>query len=64
MSRQFRLTGGNIKNIALTSAFLSMKNGGVINMKNLMLATRREYQKTGKLCTAAEFGKYFELVKY
>lgn len=59
MSRQFRLTGGNIKNIALTAAFLAVKNGGVITMEDLILATRREYQKIGKLSTEAEFGKYY-----
>jgi hypothetical protein len=63
MSRQFRLTGGNIKNIALTAAFMAVKNGGVISMKDLILATRREFQKTGKLSTEAEFGKYFSVGK-
>jgi SpoVK/Ycf46/Vps4 family AAA+-type ATPase len=63
MARQFRITGGNIKNIALGAAFLAAENGGRINTENLIRATKREYQKMGKLCTEGEFAEYFELVK-
>lgn len=63
LSRQFRLTGGNIKNIALTAAFQAVKKGRPICMDDLIVATSREYQKTGKLVTEAEFGKYYALVK-
>ena len=63
MSRQFKITGGNIKNIALGAAFLAAEDGGCINTENLVRATKREYQKMGKLCTEGEFARYFELVK-
>jgi AAA+ superfamily predicted ATPase len=63
MARQFKMSGGNIKNIALGAAFLAAENGGHISMNNLIKATRREYQKTGKLCTEGDFSEYFELVK-
>jgi AAA+ superfamily predicted ATPase len=63
MARQFKITGGNIKNIALGAAFLAAENGGHITMGNLVRATKREYQKTGKLCTEADFAEYFELIK-
>lgn len=63
MARQFRITGGNIKNIALSAAFLAAQDGNVITMENLIRATKREYQKMGKLCTESEFARYFELVK-
>jgi SpoVK/Ycf46/Vps4 family AAA+-type ATPase len=63
MARQFRITGGNIKNIALGAAFLGAANGGYINIENLIAATKREYQKMGKLCTEGEFAEYFGLVK-
>ena len=63
MARQFQITGGNIKNIALGAAFLAAQNGNLINMKNIIRATKREYQKMGKLCTAEDFADYLELVK-
>jgi len=63
MARQFKITGGNIKNVALSAAFLAAQDGGCITMENLIRATRREYQKIGRLCTEGEFARYFELVK-
>jgi AAA+ superfamily predicted ATPase len=63
MARQFRITGGNIKNIALSAAFLAVEDSGMVTMGHLIRATKREYQKMGKLCTEADFGRYFELVR-
>ena len=63
IAKQFKLTGGNIKNIAVTSAFLAAQEGRDISMRHIILATKREYQKMGKLLLEAEFGKYFDLVK-
>ncbi|MBL7208508.1 MAG: AAA family ATPase [Dehalococcoidia bacterium] len=63
MARQFRITGGNIKNIALSAAFLAAPDGSCITMEKLIRATKREYQKMGKLCTEGDFARYFELVK-
>jgi SpoVK/Ycf46/Vps4 family AAA+-type ATPase len=63
LARQFKITGGNIKNIALGAAFLAAQDGGYITMENLIRATKREYQKMGKLCTEGDFAQYFELVK-
>jgi ATP-dependent 26S proteasome regulatory subunit len=63
MAQHFRMAGGNIKNIVLSAAFLAADNGYCITMEKLIRATKREYQKMGKLCTEADFGHYFELVK-
>jgi len=63
LARQFRITGGNIKNIALGAAFLAAQDGGRITMEYLIRATKREYQKMGKLCTEGDFAQYFEMVK-
>jgi AAA+ superfamily predicted ATPase len=63
LARQFKISGGNIKNIALGSAFLAAADHGIIRMDNLILSTKREFQKMGKLCTEGDFEKYFELVK-
>jgi ATP-dependent 26S proteasome regulatory subunit len=63
LAHQFKISGGNIKNIALGSAFLAAANGGQINMASIIKATKREFQKMGRLCTETDFGRYFEIVK-
>ena len=63
MARQFKVTGGNIKNMALGAAFLAASDGGTICMEHLVRATKREFQKIGRLCTEGDFAKYFDLVK-
>jgi SpoVK/Ycf46/Vps4 family AAA+-type ATPase len=63
LARQFKITGGNIKNISLNAAFLAAQDGGRITMESLIRATKREYQKMGKLCTEGDFAHYFEIVK-
>ncbi len=68
MARQFKIAGGNIKNIGLATAFLAASEPAahhtpVIEMSHLIRATRREFQKTGKLCTEADFGPYFSWLK-
>ncbi len=56
LARQFKLSGGNIKNIALAAAFLAAEDGSVVTMTHLRHATQREYQKMGKLLSEAELG--------
>ncbi|MFY1698896.1 AAA family ATPase [Solwaraspora sp. WMMA2101] len=56
LARQVDLPGGNIRNIALASAFLAAADGGKVTMAHLIHATRREYQKMGKILSAGEFG--------
>ncbi len=63
LAKQFKLTGGNIKNIALAAAFLAAEDSSMITMTHLIKATKREYQKLGKLCTEADFGPYFEMTR-
>ncbi|WP_458210357.1 ATP-binding protein [Haladaptatus sp. NG-SE-30] len=95
----FELTGGNIKNIALTAAFLAVSGRRTdeteamysaerrtirelipeqattkgeltfdfldrVEMEHIIWATRREFQKTGKLIKPEMFGEYHDLVKY
>lgn len=55
LAGQVDLTGGNIRNIALAGAFLAAADGGVVTMSHLVQATRREYQKMGKVLTDGEF---------
>jgi SpoVK/Ycf46/Vps4 family AAA+-type ATPase len=63
MARQFKLAGGNIKNIALAAAFLAAEDGQVIDMDHLIWATKRELQKMGKACVKADFGPYHRLIE-
>ena len=49
LARQFKLSGGNIKNVALAAAFLAAADGGIVNMSHLLHAIRREFQKLGKV---------------
>lgn len=58
LSHQFKLSGGNIKNIALGAAFLAASNGGSVTMSHLIHATRREYQKLGKPLCGDQLGPY------
>ena len=51
LARQFKLSGGNIKNVALAAAFLAAADGGIVNISHLLHAVRREFQKLGKVVT-------------
>ena len=62
LARQFRMPGGHIKNVAVTSAFLAAQEGRPIGMDHVMRGTKREYQKMGKLVVESDFGPYFDLV--
>jgi hypothetical protein len=63
MAHRFELAGGNIRNIALAAAFLAADDGGVVTMPHLIHATRREYQKMGKVIVDGEFGEYSSMVQ-
>jgi AAA+ superfamily predicted ATPase len=63
LARQFKLAGGNIRNIALLAAYLAAEDGTVITMPQIVRAIRREYQKLGKLLTEADFGAYYNVVR-
>jgi len=57
MASRFQITGGNIRNIALSAAFLAAEDGGCVRMKHLMRATLQEYQKMGKIIMDEEFSE-------
>ena len=62
LARAFKLTGGNIRNVAVGAAFLAAEAGRPVCMADLVRETGREYRKLGRLCVEAEFGPYFALV--
>jgi AAA+ superfamily predicted ATPase len=63
LARQFELTGGNIRNVALVAALLAAEEGGKICMEHFVLATARELQKMGKLPSRSDFREYYELTR-
>ena len=62
LARQFELTGGNIRNVALDAAFRAAEEGAPIRMEHLVVATSRELEKSGKLPSRADFRHYYELI--
>lgn len=63
LARQFRLAGGNIRNICLAAAFLAADDRTDVAMRHFIRAVRREYQKLGKMVTDADFGPFRELLQ-
>jgi hypothetical protein len=49
LAHAFKIAGGNIRKIVLNAAFLAADEGGGVGMKHLLQATRREYERMGKL---------------
>lgn len=60
---RLEITGGNIRNIAVNSAFLAAKEGVPIDMNHIMRSAKREYAKIEKLLSEDEFGKYYKPAK-
>ncbi len=56
---RLEIPGGNIRNIALSAAFLAAGEGLEIGTAHIIHATRREYAKIDKLVTEGEFGPYY-----
>jgi winged helix domain-containing protein/ATPase family protein associated with various cellular activities (AAA) len=63
LARKFKLAGGHIRNIALTAAYLAAEDRSRIGMKHFARATRREYQKLGKLIAESDFEQHYSLLK-
>ncbi len=56
----FELSGSNIKNIALHSAFLAAAEGSdAVSMKHIIASLRNEYAKSGKAFTKTDAGEYY-----
>lgn len=57
IAQKFQLTGGSIRNIAVAAAFLAAEEGNRVGMKHLLQATKREFQKMGRLINEEDFVK-------
>jgi hypothetical protein len=62
LAHAFRISGGNIRNIVVAAAYLAATEDRAVGMPDVILGTRREYQKLGRMCVEAEFGPYFSIV--
>lgn len=58
LARQFELSGGAIKNIALNAAFLAADEGHPVTMKNILDSIRGENLKMGKTMLKQDFAEY------
>lgn len=63
ISEKLKLAGGNIKNIAIASAFYAADGSESIKMSHIMHAAKREYQKMGKSFLTADFAPYYEHIE-
>jgi AAA+ superfamily predicted ATPase len=63
LAKLFKLSGGTIRNTALTAAFLAADAGTAITMDIAVEAVQRELRKLGRLLDPAEFGPYADRLK-
>ena len=54
LARKFRLSGGNIRNIALSATLRAVAESRPVALQDILHATRREYEKVGRILTPAE----------
>ena len=59
-ARSFTLSGGNIRSVATTAAYLAAARGEPVRMADLIAAVRQEYRKLGRLVLEREFGPFLE----
>lgn len=63
LARKFKMSGGNIRNVILTAAFLAAEERTPIAMRHLIRGAGYELQKMGKLVVESDFEHYFEIVR-
>ena len=65
LASRFHLAGGDIRNVAIESAYLAAAEGGhpaTIAMRHVIRAMARQVVKQGRPPSAAEFGAYVALI--
>ncbi|UFJ38959.1 AAA family ATPase [Brevibacillus humidisoli] len=61
LANQLPVSGGSIKNIVVSAAFLAAEEKQPISMPHILRACRHEMEKTGKIIPKSELGEYEEL---
>jgi SpoVK/Ycf46/Vps4 family AAA+-type ATPase len=56
LAEKASISGGYIRNAAISAAFLAAQDGGTVKMAHLVRSVAREYQKLGRLFSEADFG--------
>lgn len=62
LSKRFEFSGGNIKNIVITSTFMAASESKNIEMKHILKAIEYETKKQGKMISKSDFGEYAHLI--
>jgi hypothetical protein len=63
LARQFKLSGGAIRNSSVAAAFQAADDGDAIGMRHLVRAVAQEYAKQGRLTLEADFEHFHELIR-
>jgi ATP-dependent 26S proteasome regulatory subunit len=63
IARQFSITGGDIRNVALDAAFLAAQDGQVVMMKQLIQALARQMIKQGRIPSPTDFKQYHSMIE-
>lgn len=58
LSRQFELSGGSIKNIAVAAAFMAASEQSAVSMRQILRAVQYETKKQGKIMRRDDYGEY------
>jgi len=62
VAERFELSGGSIRNAAMTAAYLAAHEDRPIALRDTAHAVARELEKTGRPATRAEFGDLYPLL--
>lgn len=63
LARQFELSGGSIKNIAVAAAFMAAAEDVPVSMGHIVRAVKYEMTKQGKIMRREDYGEYGFLLK-
>lgn len=58
LARKFEISGGNIKNVVITSTFMAAAESKKIEMKHIVKALEYEMKKQGKMISKGDFAEY------
>lgn len=58
LAKNFEISGGNIKNVVITSTFMAASEGKEIKMKHIIKALEYEMKKQGKMISKSDFAEY------
>lgn len=62
LADNFAFSGGNVRNAAVSAAYMAAARGTKVGMRELVHAVALEYRKLGRLLDASEFGPWMDLL--